>query len=741
MKFFHSSPMKLLLFAAWFSSVLDPCRFADICQSCHQNATCKPTDSKNACYCKQGFTGDGSRNCQDDNECEKVPGICGPHANCTNTIGNYYCTCLSGFKSNGKQEFQTNDGTKCTDIDECEVDADRCGPSSKCHNINGSFICSCLRGYTSPAGPWFKPKTGTDCTENPEQHCHQDYKCFKVAISNTLQKMINLSTPERLKEIRHQTSAELSPVLLISYIEAMASHKPGNGDEPEYPEEEINETITNLVFSVNNLVEKDEKVEWERINDDLRKYYITTLLHTAEMETLALSAGYTHTMQMQVDAGEVEMKLYTFEPNQAHKHPVSTNIQGNSISLIPKNAKNKSNNGSTSIVFLIYNSIGDLLKPTDDPGVADYSRYAAAGEITVNSPVIAAAISNPKTFALDNVTFTLKHTQEIDPTHDETKCAFWEYSQSMMGQWSLDGCTRTRVNSTHTSCSCNHLTHFAILMSSAHANLLAHYNVLTRITHLGMVISIICLSLCIFTFWFFRDIQNTRTTIHKNLCCSLFMAQFIFLIGINKIAHKWFCSIIAGLLHYFFLSAFAWMCIEGIHLYLIVVGVIYNKGFLHRNFYIFGYGSPAVVVAISATLGYKYYGTSTVCWLSTENNFIWSFIGPACLIILVNLLAFAVIIFKVYRHTAVKIPEISHYENIRSCARGAIALFFVLGVTWTFGVMHILYETTLTAYLFTFANVFQGMFIFIFLCVLSRRIQEEYYRLFKNIPCCFECLR
>lgn len=56
--------------------------------------------------------------------------------------------------------------------------------------------------------------------------------------------MINLSTPERLKEIRHQTSAELSPVLLISYIEAMASHKLGAGDESKYPEEHINETIT-----------------------------------------------------------------------------------------------------------------------------------------------------------------------------------------------------------------------------------------------------------------------------------------------------------------------------------------------------------------------------------------------------------------------------------------------------------------------------------------------------------------
>lgn len=99
-----------------------------------------------------------------------------------------------------------------------------------------------------------------------------------------------------------------------------------------------------------------------------------------------------------------------------------------------------------------------------------------------------------------------------------------------------------------------------------------------------------------------------------------------------------------------------------------------------------------------------------------------------------------------------------------------MALLFVLGVTWTFGVLHILYETTPTAYLFTISNTFQGMFLFIFLCLLSRKvtpssalfrtllllfngfistsllwmsfqIQEEYYRLFKNVPCCFECLR
>lgn len=60
--------------------------------------------------------------------------------------------------------------------------------------------------------------------------------------------------------------------------------------------------------------------------------------------------------------------------------------------------------------------------------------------------------------------------------------------------------------------------------------------------------------------------------------------------------------------------------------------------------------------------------------------------------------------------------------TLRSCARGALALLFVLGATWTFGVLHILNETTLTAYLFTITNAFQGMFIFIFLCVLSRKV-------------------
>ncbi|XP_053177949.1 adhesion G protein-coupled receptor L4 [Scomber japonicus] len=739
------SPMKLVLLTAWLSSLMDPCSLSDICSSCNKLATCKTINgSKEACYCNQGYTGDGTTFCNDDDECQNATDICGSKAKCTNLPGSYDCTCLPGYKSTGLPKFQTNDGTECIDIDECET-GQRCGLNSRCHNTNGSFYCTCQRDYIPTLGTkHFHPERDVRCIEHPQKYCHDNIGCITRTINKTLEYMRNLTEPESLlKEIADQTSGDLTSVEVIAYVEALhqsaSTLSAGENDYIVKPSV-INSTLSKLVKAVNNLVEEDEREAWSRMKEERREHTITKLLHTVEESALTLANNYKTPTELEIKAVQMELKLFTFDARDTKK--LSASMGGDHINLTPKLRPGESRNGTVSVVFVHYDSIGDILKPSSDPGVTDYSRYAGTGEITVISQVIAAAIKPADVYQLDHVTFTLRHNKSVDTKADVMKCAFWEYEpDSLQGHWATHGCKTVHVNSNATSCSCNHLTHFAILMSSGRANLVAHYTILTRITQLGMIISLICLSMCIFTFWFFSEIQSTRTTIHKNLCCSLFMAEFIFLVGINMYTHKLFCSVIAGLLHYFFLAAFAWMCIEGIHLYLIVVGVIYNKGFLHRNFYIFGYGSPAVVVAISATLGSQYYGTDKVCWLSTENNFIWSFIGPACLIILVNLLAFGVIIYKVYRHTAVKKPEISHYENIRSCARGALALLFVLGATWTFGVLHILNETTLTAYLFTITNAFQGMFIFIFLCVLSRKIQEEYYRLFKNVPCCFECLR
>uniref|UniRef100_A0A8C9B8H3 Adhesion G protein-coupled receptor L4 n=1 Tax=Phocoena sinus TaxID=42100 RepID=A0A8C9B8H3_PHOSS len=690
--------MRLLPLLVGFSTLLNCCYTQNCTRTpCLPNAKCEIRNGAEGCYCNIGFSGNGVTICEDDNECGNLTQSCGENANCTNTEGSYYCMCAPGFRSSSKQDkFITNDGTICIEI------------------------------------------------VNPD--CHLDNICIAANINKTLTKIRHIEEPVALlQEVYRNSVKDLSPTDIITYIEILAESSPllGYMNSTNSAKDTLsNSTLTEFVKTVNNFVQKDTFIVWDKLSTNHRRTHLTKLIHAVEQATLRLSQNFQKTTQFDTNSSDIALKVFFFDSyHMKHIHP-HMNMDGDNIKIFPNRKAAYDSNGSVAVAFLYYKSIGPLFSSSDNILLEPQSYDKAEEEGRVISSVISVSISsNPPTlYEFEKITFTLNHIKTTDKYRSQ--CAFWNYlPDTMNGSWSSEGCEVTYSNVTHTSCSCNHLTHFAILMSSGSSIGIKDYNILTRITQLGIIISLICLAICIFTFWFFSEIQSTRTTIHKNLCCSLFLAELVFLVGINTNTNKLFCSIIAGLLHYFFLAAFAWMCIEGIHLYLIVVGVIYNKGFLHKNFYIFGYLSPAVVVGFSASLGYRYYGTTKVCWLSTENNFIWSFIGPACLIILVNLLAFGVIIYKVFRHTAGLKPEVSCCENIRSCARGALALLFLLGTTWIFGVLHVVHASVVTAYIFTVSNAFQGMFIFLFLCVLSRKIQEEYYRLFKNVPCCFGCLR
>lgn len=61
----------------------------------------------------------------------------------------------------------------------------------------------------------------------------------------------------------------------------------------------------------------------------------------------------------------------------------------------------------------------------------------------------------------------------------------------------------------------------------------------------------------------------------------------------------------------------------------------------------------------------------------------------------------------------------------RSWVIGAIALLCLLGLTWAFGLMYVNESTVVMAYLFTIFNSLQGMFIFIFHCVLQKKVQNH----------------
>jgi len=52
------------------------------------------------------------------------------------------------------------------------------------------------------------------------------------------------------------------------------------------------------------------------------------------------------------------------------------------------------------------------------------------------------------------------------------------------------------------------------------------------------------------------------------------------------------CSVIAGILHFVFLVAFAWMCLEGIQLYVMLIEVFEVERSRIRWYYAAGYGMP-----------------------------------------------------------------------------------------------------------------------------------------------------
>ena len=58
----------------------------------------------------------------------------------------------------------------------------------------------------------------------------------------------------------------------------------------------------------------------------------------------------------------------------------------------------------------------------------------------------------------------------------------------------------------------------------------------------------------------------------------------------------------------------------------------------------------------------------------------------------------------------------------RSWVMGAFALLCLLGLTWSFGLFFLNDSSVVMAYLFTIFNTLQGMFIFIFHCLLQKKV-------------------
>ncbi|XP_067390114.1 adhesion G protein-coupled receptor E3-like [Emydura macquarii macquarii] len=714
--------------ATFRSASENTCRDIDEClgpsrADCGPHAHCTNMPGSYSCSCIEGYESSSGKitfmrasenNCRDIDEClGPSQADCGPHTHCTNTPGSYYCICIDGYESSsGKATFNSASENTCLDIDECARSSDICGPGVLCFNTGGSFQCRC------PAG--LIPSTGVGSWELNQTTCEDP--CYNSS-----------AELERIKERRRNCplQGELSSSsssfcsFLNSTLEILTSTW-GARSAALSLEKEIHtfSTIMNNTSIWNSTSEGDVALA------------VDFLLQSVEMATLATARRSPGNMTQSVttESMAVQTRLVTGNCSQDNEifrlsaHGETMDIHCDTVTGAATQA------GLTAAaVFISYSTLGSiinrrLLSQGNPPA------GGTLGNSHLNSRVVSGAIGGRRHIHLSRpANFTLPHSQDIQ-AKEESLCVYWKFVDGE-GTWSRDGCTVLHANSTHTTCSCDHLSSFALLMAPT---AVTESYTLTVITNVGLTLSLLCLLFAILTFLLCRSIRNVSTSIHLQLCLCLFLADLLFLTAVTRTSSRVACAVIAGFLHYLFLACFTWMFLEGLHLFLTVRNlkvVNYTSAgrFKKRYMYPFGYGFPALVVAISAALNPEGYGSPQYCWLSQKKGFHWSFLGPVCVIILINTTFFALILWILRNKLSTLNTDVSTLRDHRLLTFKAIAQLFILGCTWILGLLQVGPAATVMEYLFTIINSLQGAFIFLVHCLLNRQVREEYRGWIKRV--------
>ncbi|WAR24923.1 AGRL2-like protein [Mya arenaria] len=559
---------------------------------------------------------------------------------------------------------------------------------------HGNAIWHCFR---NPVVCWQRTPNVQQCTSPAVQNLTRQSESFLEDPCNTDAALTFTGSLAAAGETPAMSEQDLYQTTVL--LETAGRAKPNNASQAET-------IIKDVLKCGSGLVASDKKSTWAGMEPASKRIVAASLMRFVESVTLAMAETFTEPGVQTIENENIAAEVHVL--SMANTLPEEGNVkfqrEDNSFYIPEENLLAHSSGGISRAVFLEYRTLGGLLEPQQPADVTSERRVASRmlsaslggteGEVQLTEPVIIAF----KTKKMDGV-------ERYQP-----KCSFWNYSLGFTGSWSQKGCALDKTNDTHTLCRCDHLTSFAVLMDihktedivAAPTSGVTVAEVATRAPPLGPLTG-----------------SGTQST---NISCSQSSWQKSSSLLIA-------CALIAGVLHFFFTSSFFWMLLEGIHILFMLVQVFDAARSRVKYYYLVGYGFPLLIVGISALVYHDGYGTEKYCWLTSDRMFLWCFVGPVAFILLVNLLILIYAMTAVCKHSEyVFTKDKSPTGNIRAWIQGALALEVLLGLTWVFGYFYISEEALPFAYLFTIFNSLQGLFIFVFHCVLNKKIRKEYQR-------------
>ncbi|XP_058959688.2 uncharacterized protein [Pocillopora verrucosa] len=485
------------------------------------------------------------------------------------------------------------------------------------------------------------------------------------------------------------------------------------------------EDVKNFVQVASNLLEPVNRVTWQEL-ENLGDSRSRILVKAVDDYGLGVAATFTGSSKYTVvQATNVLNRIDRVQgDNPLRTEGLSVSYNQSSIHLPGEAFSSSPDSRAITSVLLTLNDVLPLDKETKDKKQA----------VTANTTVVSSTVyPRPPNVFKQPVKIVLENKRVNVPAEVDVKrkCVFWRPGGG--GVWQTNGCrlVAEESNVSITTCECNHLTVFASLMDPHDAPIeQSHKKALEIISIIGCSISLLAVIVTmVVTVFFWRAVKSPRAKVLLNLCAAIAICCILVIAEGSARNNETGCTIMAALLHYFLLALFCWMLCEGVLLYILLVKV-FGGGADDKvkYFYLLGWGFPAVIVAISlgATQAVGY-GSSEACWLDVKSGVAWAFIGPAILIISINIVVFILVIRQMMgtRH----IQNKTQFEKVKAGVKASAVVLPLLGIAWLFGLLSISSSTIAFKYIFVIANSLQGLMIFIFHCLLNKQIQDAVKRI------------
>ncbi|XP_071829258.1 uncharacterized protein [Apostichopus japonicus] len=314
-------------------------------------------------------------------------------------------------------------------------------------------------------------------------------------------------------------------------------------------------------------------------------------------------------------------------------------------------------------------------------------------------------------------------------------CVVWDYDEKTgEGFWTKDGCERiSDDNSAQTTCSCNKLGSFAILIRVRKGSFEAQI-ALQFITLIGSIISGLALIACLVTFVSLKSFRSKQPThIHINLCLSLLGFYIAILVNPLAVGKEVRCTVASVFVHFFTLATSAWMSAEAMNMYYLFLKADRSTV---RHFIpiacLLAYGLSALcallVVLLDKTTNFQ---TSDYCFIHPGYAYYFGFLMEIVAMFVFNFVIFILVIRKILCRPLMVSRTIDNAKRneIIKRVRHAVLFWFVLGLSWLFGFLAAVDTKTLIFdYLYCFFISIQGILMFFLLCVANPEFRRKFKR-------------